>query len=382
MHQDIAEDSNSHDERVTRKRLSVLLVEDSESDALLILRQLRRTGFDIDLQVVQTGPEMAHALLSHPPDLVLSDFSLPGFSASAALRVLQATDLDIPFIVISGKIAEDEAIELMRTGAHDYLMKDALARLGPAVTREITEARMRAERRRSQQALRESEYRLRRLSTRILDAQEAERREISRELHDQIGQALTAVKLELQVVSRLFAQDAAAKRLASAVEITEEALAQVRSLSLNLRPPQLDYMGLEASLRWHAENQCARSDIALSFRSNLGERRFDSRSEIVCFRLMQEALTNLLRHARASRAEIVVGESDGFIDLSITDDGCGFDVESARMRMLEGESVGLLGMEERAALIDGSVDIQSAPGRGTCVSVRLPARQASEPEKI
>lgn len=375
------------DAAVSPGELSALLVEDSEGDALLILRALRNAGFTVRHRRVETATDMRASLGSGSWDVVLCDFNLPHFNAHDALDELHASGLDLPFIVVSGTIGDETAIALMRNGAHDYLMKDNLARLGPAVQRELGEARLRAERRRALDDLRESEatlreatvalsaanQRLRQLSGRILETQESERRELARELHDQIGQALTAVKLELQGMTSHLEEGPAVMRLASAIHITEEALAQVRGLSLNLRPPQLDYMGLEASLRWHAERTCERAGLALTFSTDLsGCCIDDARRAIVCFRLMQEALTNVVRHADAHTVRIDVTTRNGGLVLLIEDDGCGFDVETARRRMLEGASVGLLGMEERAGLLGGSVQFDSTPGYGTRVCVTLP----------
>ncbi|ENO95230.1 multi-sensor signal transduction histidine kinase [Thauera phenylacetica B4P] len=179
------------------------------------------------------------------------------------------------------------------------------------------------------EALRTANARLRQMSLRVLDAQEAERRAVAYELHDQIGQALTAVKLDLQAMTPHLDAGPAVARLAAAIHTTEEALAQVRGLSLNLRPPQLDYMGLEASLRWHAERECARAGLALEFDGGLGEFKAEERCAIVCFRLLQEALTNVVRHAGAKRVRIALAAADGRVDLEIADDGRGFDLARA-----------------------------------------------------
>ncbi len=150
--------------------LSVLIVEDSASDAELTVRQLRHAGFDVMHQRIETAEEMAAALKKQAWDVVLSDFRLPNFDAAAALATLRASGLDIPFIVISGVIEEEVAIELMRSGAHDYLMKSNLSRLAPAVKREIAEARDRQEHRRAEAALRESEERFRSMADSVIDA--------------------------------------------------------------------------------------------------------------------------------------------------------------------------------------------------------------------
>ena len=141
--------------------LRVLVVEDSEDDALLLLRELRRGGYKPTHERVDTAADMEAALEKRDWDLVISDHSMPTFSSSAALELLQRKGLDLPFIIVSGKIGEDVAVAAMKAGAHDYIMKDNLARLNTAIDRELGEAEERRERRRAQEALRVSETRFR-----------------------------------------------------------------------------------------------------------------------------------------------------------------------------------------------------------------------------
>jgi CheY-like chemotaxis protein len=144
------------------KPLRLLQVEDSESDAALILRNLERAGYDVTSERVETAADMREALARVSWDIIISDYRMPLFDAPAALGVLQETGADIPFLVVSGTIGEDAAVAVMRAGAHDYLMKDKLTRLAPAVEREIRDAAMRKKQRDAEEALRESErcYRL------------------------------------------------------------------------------------------------------------------------------------------------------------------------------------------------------------------------------
>jgi len=144
--------------------LHVLIIEDSESDADLLIRQLKKAGYTIHHERVETADEMKAALNMIPWDIIIADYKLPQFDAPAALLLLKKTGLDIPFIVVSGTIGEEIAVELMKAGAHDYLMKDKLIRLVPAVKREITEAQVRREHQQTAKALRESEKRYRTLA--------------------------------------------------------------------------------------------------------------------------------------------------------------------------------------------------------------------------
>jgi len=144
--------------------LNVLVIEDSESDTNLVIRQLKKADYAIYHERVETADEMKAALDILVWDVIIADYKLPQFNAPAALTILKKTGLDIPFIVVSGTIGEEIAVELMKSGAHDYLMKDKLIRLGPAVKREIAEVQMRQERRKTEKALRASEERYRILS--------------------------------------------------------------------------------------------------------------------------------------------------------------------------------------------------------------------------
>src|ERR671921_2821901 len=142
--------------------LSVLLVEDSENDALLLVRILRRGGYDLTWERVETASAMEGALLGRSWDLVISDHSMPAFSSLAALELLRSKGfLDLPFIIVSGRIGEDAAVSAMKAGAHDYLMKDNLARLNSAIERELRDAEVRRERRQAEVALRASDMRFR-----------------------------------------------------------------------------------------------------------------------------------------------------------------------------------------------------------------------------
>jgi|GEM_PF-538209 len=142
-------------------RLRVLFVEDSEDDVLLIVRELRRAGYDVSFRKVDTPEEMRNALSKEEWDIILSDYVMPHFTTAEALSILKETGLDIPFIIVSGAIGEQAAVELMKAGAHDFVMKDSLAKLGPVAQRELRDADTRRERRQAQERLKESEERYR-----------------------------------------------------------------------------------------------------------------------------------------------------------------------------------------------------------------------------
>ena len=201
------------------------------------------------------------------------------------------------------------------------------------------------------------------LSRKLIEAQEAERRAVARELHDDFGQVLTALKLNLQRRDRDDSESMA---------LVDGAIARMRDLAQDLRPPLLDESGLEASLSWYVEREAKRAGLA--FRLSLAhlERRPPIAVETTCFRIAQEALTNVIRHAQARSVAVELSEATGTLQLVVRDDGHGFDVAAARRRAAQGASQGLLSMQERVALAGGDLEIDSAPGRGTAIRARLP----------
>jgi PAS domain S-box-containing protein len=227
-----------------------------------------------------------------------------------------------------------------------------------------------SDRKRAQEALRT-------YSRRLIEAQEAERQVIARELHDEIGQVLTAVRINLQSVQRS-AQAGEQSPIADSLTIVDEALDKVRELSLNLRPSVLDNLGLSPALRWYVDRYARRSGIVADLQSSLEDgRRLSVELETHCFRIVQEALTNIARHARATHVLVRLSCSNGNLDLKIMDNGVGFDVEAVLKDSPSASALGLRGMKERAVASMGSLTIDSAPMRGTEVRASFPLNERS-----
>jgi len=210
------------------------------------------------------------------------------------------------------------------------------------------------------------------LSHRLVEVQESERRHIARELHDEIGQSLTAAEMNLQAA--LAQRDSAAleRRLEESIQSVERVLEQVHDLSLNLRPSMLDDLGLEPALRWYTHRQAALTGLKAEFRADPLEQRLDPIIETECFRVAQEALNNVVRHAQARSVTVDLAQRNGHLHLTVRDDGVGFDVTKLRDEAVRGASLGLLSMEERAALAGGGLRFVSIPGQGTEISAWFP----------
>ncbi len=233
------------------------------------------------------------------------------------------------------------------------------------------------ERVRAQKALRESADRLQHLSRRLLKVQEEERRHLARELHDEFGQILATITLHLHA-ARGLAGAAARPRLDECAALLQQAGEQVRSLALELRPTMLDTLGLEATLRWLAEQHQKRTGAEVRLLGHLAGPPLAPDLSIACFRVVQEALTNVVRHAAAGHVWIELSESENTLEVVVRDDGIGFEVTPTQEKAARRGGLGLLGMAERAQLLGGALHVESEPGRGAQIRVSFPLIEAAE----
>jgi signal transduction histidine kinase len=209
--------------------------------------------------------------------------------------------------------------------------------------------------------------RLAQLSRQLIDVQEEERRHLARELHDEIGQSLTVIQLNLQNLDGALATPEAQASVHNSTLIAQNLLKQIRTLSLNLRPSMLDDLGLISTLRWYLDQQAQRDGLSIHFSAEDSAIAIDPPIATACFRIVQESLTNILRYANASSVTVSVRAQAGRLELLIADNGCGFDLQRVRAQATSGTSFGILGMQERAALLGGRCEITSSPGQGTQV---------------
>ncbi len=483
--------------------LRILLVEDSPDDAELIDQELRRAGIGrITLRVDSTAA-MTAALAHSTWDVVLSDYFLPGFSGIEALQQLRAHSVDIPFILVSGRIGEEEAVALMKSGADDCVMKDRLARLVPVVRRSLVDAQHRLESRSSQLALRESEARVKaivsnmpgmvfelrtsfngnfsfvsvshgchdlfhlppemmlqdpkvfaehifpddlptfkqsldaarrhrsdwnwegrirdakngeikwvnlrsrfqrrmdsgiswhgiifddtekriaelevrrvhedlaRLSSHVETVKERERSHIAREIHDELGGTLTALKimlvrLEQELANGTVVSTRAQQRLRDALALIESTMEITRRIATSLRPGILD-LGIVAAIEWQAAEFEKRMDIGCQITCGFKEIALDPRISIVLFRTFQEALTNIAKHAGATRVEVEIEADANNVTLQVHDNGRGIAGED----LTKGQAYGILGIRERARSLGGEASVRKTR-RGTAVMLRVP----------
>jgi two-component system sensor histidine kinase UhpB len=230
------------------------------------------------------------------------------------------------------------------------------------------------ERRQVGDALRRSAAELQALSRRLVDLQESERRQLSRELHDRVGQSLTALKINIDILQTALASHGNAEvlaRVADSAALLESTMDAIENVMSELRPPMLDDYGLASALDWHAKNFSKRTGIAVAVRASEPTVRPPPRVEIALFRIAQEALNNVAKHARAHRVEIALEHANDECVMSVEDDGIGFDgVEGTSDKPKPG--LGMVTMRERAQAVGGRFDVRALSARGTQLTVRVP----------
>lgn len=369
-----------------RKSLHVLVVEDSEDDTLLIVNELQQIGYDLSYKRVETPKAMDDALCQAGWDLIVSDYFMPRFSAPEALKLVKKAGLEIPFIIITGSVGEDIAVAAMKAGAHDYLMKDNLARLCPAIERELKEAESRRERKRAEEALKESREQLRNLAARMDSLREKERTWIAREVHDQLGQVFTSIKIDLSLMQKALARSDRSgektlallhEKIASMSHLVDAAIRTVQKIGTQLRPGVLDDLGLVAAIKWQTKAFQTRTGISCRIKTNLQTVDLDRDRATAVFRIFQEILTNVARHAKATRVDILVEEENRQLFLDVEDNGLGI----SNQEISNPTSLGLLGMRERALLFNGEISISGISGKGTKVGLRIPLKKRGADRK-
>jgi signal transduction histidine kinase len=357
----------------------VVMIVDDNLDNLTVLSGILRQGGYAVRPAISGALALASLALARP-EAILLDVRMPDLDGYEVCRRLKADPrtAEIPVIFLSALHEVGSKLESFRAGAVDHIVKpfepeEVLVRVGihlelAAARRMLLERNAVLDRR-----VEKATERPRRLTTaQVLDIQEAERRRIARELHDQIGQVLAVIKIHLQAAEQRVGQPEQALHLKEGIRAVDAALPLVRNLALNLHPPQLDEIGLAAALRWLLDRQAQLGGFRGHFRAEEVP-RLPRDLETACFRVAQEALTNVLRHAEARDVWIELHrDAAGAVSLAIRDNGRGFDAAAVH----PGGHLGLVGMEERASLAGGRVIIESVPGGGTEIRAMFPVERS------
>ena len=354
------------------KTLRILHLEDADPDHQLARRALAKATLPCVLDRVETLQGFQQALMAGNYDLVLADYHLPGFTALEAWQTMQWSKHKLPFVLLSGAIGESAAVQAIQLGMSDYLAKDDMARLGPVVQRALLTHQTRQAKERTDAELAASERRLAELTAHLHTAIEDERAAIAREIHDDIGGALAAIRFDLAWMARHHADAASQAHVQTAHEMLQQAVSASQNIMMNLRPAVLD-QGLGPALEWLVAGFARRTqlDVRLNCQlgaNNSGSIRMPKPVELTAYRTAQEALTNAAKHAACTSLRIDCTDAQNLLTLEISDNGTGI-AESDRHKP---RSFGLQGLGERAKTVGGWLDIGRASSGGTCITLSVP----------
>ncbi|MCX6925707.1 MAG: response regulator [Verrucomicrobia bacterium] len=400
------------------KAVRILLVEDSPSDAALLQESIfRNEAGGFEFTHVQSWAGAAARLRKQRFDVLLLDLSLPDIAGRDTFIRARAEAPHLPIVVLTGQADEAVGIEAVRHGIQDYLIKGqafgrqtarairyAIERKQVETALKLAEASLQIERDQLEVRVRDRTAQLteanlalqaemvrrqcaeqahREVLRRLVAAEETERGRVSHELHDRLGQDLTALKLGLQILRKRGACPPALGENVDKLEsLADHLMKDIHRLAWELRPAALDDFGLEMALRRYADEWSDLSGVPVDFLSRgATARRLAREVETTLYRIAREALTNVFRHASARRVSVLLERRAKQVSLIVEDDGRGFDAAAMLRSTATQGKLGLLGMQERAVLAGGSVEIESSLGAGTTVFVRMPLAFEQEPPK-
>jgi len=358
--------------------LRFLILEDSELDVELLKVALKSDEFIFEYIVVSNRKEFEASLIGYDPDVILSDFALPQFTGLEALKMVKDKEIKRPFIIITGAVDEETAVACIKAGADDYLLKDRLTRLPSAIIHSIEQWKITIEKENTYIKLEESRFRLRELFKRIEHIRDDEKKRISLEIHDQLGQELTASKLGLfwlkQNILNNIENTGNCKSLLNKIDelinLSGKTIKSIRRIAHQLRPVVLDDLGLIPAIEWLVKNFRDSTDISCIFFHDLRNLKLNDDFSSIAYRIVQEGLTNIMRHSKAKYCGIDFKLIDSFIELHIGDNGIGFNMEAQK----ETGKLGLFGIGERIEPLNGKIQIESEPGGGTRIIIQVPEK--------
>lgn len=351
----------------------ILILEDNPHDAELIEYELKTAHIPFLSARADTREEFLKHIDDSVPDVILADYNVPQFSALEALGILHEHKKDIPFILVTGSQSEEVAVECIHRGAYDYILKQSLKRLPSALINAVKKKEAERIKERAEEQLRETNEQLRALSAHLQSIREEERKRIAREIHDELGQTMTALRLDLawlqgKLSSTHFLEvHELLEQVVQMSTLVDSSIQTVRRIATELRPRILDDLGLIPALEWQTEEFETRTGIQCTFSSSVEEIHLDQERNTAVFRILQESLTNVMRHADASHVDVQLTLEEHRLILEIVDNGKGLQDESPTL-----QSMGLIGMRERALLLNGVLRVQRRPEGGTLVRVEIP----------
>lgn len=354
---------------VSARPVRILHLEDSDADHELAQYALQASGLEFRLIRSTTLADFKTRLAHGHFDVVLADFNLPGFTAMDAWQEANQLQRVPPFVLLSSALGDMEVVEALRKGISDYVRKDDLGKLANVIERAIEARRQREAKEQSDAQLAAAVRRSTELSEYLQTRIEEERTSLARDVHDEIGGALAAVKFDLAWIQRHTKEAGTREHVNTALEMLRHAIDASQRIVLDLRPPILD-QGLVTAIDWLARNFEKRTGVPTTFHSSHEKIRAPDAVQLVVYRTAQETLTNVSKHADCRNVAIDLSDAEGVLTLEVADDGRGL----ARESLDKPKAFGLKGLAERARMVDGWLDITNRDGIGTAIILSVPLK--------
>jgi len=370
MKDQLVEEVNEKDEIVYQ----ILFLEDNPDDVELIEHELTEAGMKFMSRRIDNKNQFLKEVVDFRPDIILADYSLTMFNGVQAFRMLKEKNIIVPFILVTGVLSEELALECLKEGIDDFILKSSFKRLPAAIVSAIRKKEVEEQKNLFAIELKKSHEELRLLVNRHQISIEEERMNIARDLHDELGQVLTALKIDIAMLR---------KRLTTGKKVDEQVIndeftsisktvdkiaSSAKQISAGLRPEALDDLGIFEAIQWQALEFEKRNKILcqLYLPNELPE--LTKELSIALFRIVQEGLTNVARHAFADKVQLYLDFRDNVLFLEILDNGKGIEEEKIR----SSKSLGIIGLRERVQLLQGQFFIGKAKEGGTKVSIMIP----------
>jgi len=355
----------------------ILFLEDNPDDVELMLHELKEALISCKSKRVQTKNEFTREVKEFKPHVILADYSLPMFTGMEAFRMLKRKGLSIPFILVTGALSEQMALECVKEGVEDFILKSSVKRLPAAVNNAISRKKSENEKERMARQLKRSHHDLQKLAERLQLMREEERLNIARDLHDELGQVLTGLKIDITMLWKKISSGKnndpveIDSEFSGIVRLVNQVMQSVKRIYSGLRPEILDELGIIEAIRWQCQEFETRSKIECLTHLDVEFLELDRNLSIALYRIVQEALTNVVKHAEATRVEVLLSVSKETLLLSVTDNGKGisFDQET------QAGALGIIGLRERVRSLNGKFIITGKPGKGTRMLVTVPVKQ-------
>lgn len=341
---------------------TILVVDDEASGVETIMAILEGQGYK--LVSAMNGYDALEKAENLTPDLILLDVMMPGMDGFEVCRQLRNSHrlAEVPIIILTALDDRSAMLHGLEAGADDFLTKP--------VDRQELRARIRTITRLNRyHSLLEQRDGLRKMASKIIEAQEQERQRISHDLHDDLGQSLTAHILNLRNLQADLPMDQndLRSKLEKLINDTSESLNHVRMLAQDLRPPTLDTLGIQAAITAYCRDFGSRTHLSTLVKVDPNLPKISEVYAVTLYRILQEALTNISKHAKANQIWVDLDQENDFVQLTIQDDGQGFsEVESGD------KGIGLIGIQERVNMVGGTLNVHSNIGQGTVLTISLP----------